>query len=91
MERILRALYSISVATSFSAALYSTIIFSMLGLYGHSALGMGNDAGYSEFVKATSFIRVSGFRKNTLGSGRSQHGRFCPWPVPRELYNSNCE
>lgn len=66
IEHFLRALYSVFIATAFSAALYSTIVFSVLGLYGNTALGIGADSGYSEFVKATAFIRVSGFRSFLL-------------------------
>jgi hypothetical protein len=65
-EHFFRALYSVFIATSFSAALYATIVFSVLGLYGNTALGIGADSGYCEFVKATGFIRVSGFRSFLL-------------------------
>jgi hypothetical protein len=65
-EHFFRALYSVFIATSFSAALYATLVFSVLGLYGYTALGIGADSGYSEFVKATGFIRVSGFRSFLL-------------------------
>lgn len=40
----------------------TTIIFSFLGLYSKTALGMGNDAGFVEFFSATAGMRAVGFQ-----------------------------
>ena len=50
----------------FLAAFYTTVIFSLFGLYAKTALGSGDDLGYMELLKATSSMRYRGFRSFLL-------------------------
>ena len=55
-------IYSIFITITFVCAMYTTLVFALLGLYGNTSIGMGKDSGYLDFVKATSSIRVFGFK-----------------------------
>jgi len=42
--------------------LHATLIFSLMTMYGRTAVGLGNDDGYSEFFQKTAHIRYGSFR-----------------------------
>ena len=51
-------------------ALYSTVVFSLLGLYSKTCLGLNLDDSYDQFTKATSMVRIRGINSflASLGS-----------------------
>lgn len=60
-ENILRMVFATTVAMCICLGGYTTIVFSLLGLYSKRALGLGQDIEYLEFFSATSDVRRSGF------------------------------
>ena len=62
IERLAQSLHAIFVCLGFLAATYTTIVFTLFGLYAKTALGTGDDAAYLELLKATSDIRLRGFQ-----------------------------
>lgn len=61
VEQIAQILFVISIGTSVIAGSYTTIVFSLLGLYSKSAIGLGLDAAFVEFFKLTYGIRQLAF------------------------------
>ena len=45
----------------FMAAVYTTVVFSLYGLYAKTALGTLNDAGYLQLFEATISLLIKGF------------------------------
>ena len=62
MEEIAQALHGICICVGFLAALYTTVVFSLFGLYAKTALGVGDDEGYLQFMAATNMTRIRGFQ-----------------------------
>lgn len=56
-----KAVFAFAICISVMTGSYTTIIFSMLGLYSKTALGMGDDAKFLHFFAETSQLRKSGF------------------------------
>jgi uncharacterized membrane protein len=51
-----------SSATGVLAGLHSTLVFSLITIYGRTAIGMGRDEAFEIFFKKTSLVRFRGFR-----------------------------
>jgi hypothetical protein len=66
IERIAYGIHGISVCVGFLAAVYTTVVFALFGLYAKTALGTGDDTGYLELLGATGSIRVRGFQSFLL-------------------------
>ena len=62
LENAIAMLGSIFAIICIVMGMTTTIIFSLLGLYSKTALGMGNDAGFVEFFSATAEMRRVGFQ-----------------------------
>mmetsp|Transcript_27346 Transcript_27346/g.40430 ORF Transcript_27346/g.40430 Transcript_27346/m.40430 type:complete len:237 (-) Transcript_27346:298-1008(-) len=62
LENAVAMLCSIFAIICIVMGMTTTIIFSFLGLYSKTALGMGNDAGFVEFFSATAEMRRVGFQ-----------------------------
>jgi hypothetical protein len=62
MERVAQSIHGICVCIGFLAAVYTTVVFSLFGLYAKTALGTGDDQGYLKLLEATSSIRLRGFQ-----------------------------
>jgi hypothetical protein len=58
---IAKILFAISVGSSVLAGAYTTVVFSLLGLYAKSAIGMGKDAACMEFMTGTEHMRLYAF------------------------------
>jgi hypothetical protein len=58
---IVKIIFALVVCVSVTTGSYTTIIFSMLGLYSKTALGMGCDDKFLRFFQATQPLRDSGF------------------------------
>jgi hypothetical protein len=65
-HKLVYALYSVFVTVAINSALYTTVIFSLLSLYENTALGLGADKGFIEFVNETANIRKMGFQSFLL-------------------------
>lgn len=61
MENYAKVIFVLSVGLSILCGAYTTVVFSLLGLYSKSALGMGKDAAFLEFFEATTHIRQRAF------------------------------
>ena len=61
VENAAKILFVISVGLSIICGAYTTVVFSLLGLYSKSALGMGLDASFLEFFAATAMVRKRAF------------------------------
>ena len=61
INNIARVLFTISIGASVLAGVYTTVVFSMLGLYCKSAIGMGKDEACLQFMAATENMRKSAF------------------------------
>jgi hypothetical protein len=57
-----QSIHGICVCIGFLAAVYTTVVFSLFGLYAKTALGTGDDIGYLKLLEATSSIRSRGFQ-----------------------------
>lgn len=62
VEQVAQSLHGICICVGFLAALYTTVVFSLFGLYAKTALGVGDDDGYLQFMTATNTIRLRGFQ-----------------------------
>jgi hypothetical protein len=60
-NNIAKILFAISVGASVLAGAYTTVVFSLLGLYAKSAIGMGKDAACMEFMADTEHMRLYAF------------------------------
>ena len=58
---VAKIVFMVSVISSILAGSYSTVVFSLLGLYSKTALGMGRDENFIRFFKGTAGIRQNGF------------------------------
>ena len=58
---VAKIVFMVSVVSSILAGSYSTVVFSLLGLYSKTALGMGLDENFIRFFKETAGIRQNGF------------------------------
>jgi hypothetical protein len=61
LENIARLLFVLSAGLSMICGTYTTVVFSLLGLYSKTALGMGQDQAFLQFFAATDQIRKRGF------------------------------
>jgi hypothetical protein len=66
VERVAHSIHGICVCLGFMAAVYTTVVFSLFGLYAKTALGTGDDAGYLKLLAATTSIRLRGFQSFLL-------------------------
>jgi hypothetical protein len=66
VERVAHSIHGICVCLGFLAAVYTTVVFSLFGLYAKTALGTGDDTGYLKLLEATSSIRLRGFHSFLL-------------------------
>jgi hypothetical protein len=62
IENSFKILFVLSVGISIICGAYSTVCFSLLGLYSKTALGQGLDASFLEFYAATADVRDRAFR-----------------------------
>ena len=60
-SNIAKVVFCISVISSIMAACYTTVIFSLLGLYCRTALGMGRDQPFWDFFNQTTKMRETAF------------------------------
>ena len=60
-ENIAKIIFTIAIGCSVIAGAYTTVVFTLLGLYSKSAIGLGNDLAFVEFFDATATIRKSAF------------------------------
>jgi hypothetical protein len=56
-----KIVFTVSAIISVVAGAYTTVVFSLLGLYAKTALGMGLDARFMEFFEATAPYRKTAF------------------------------
>jgi hypothetical protein len=61
IENSANIVFLLSVGLSVICGTYTTVVFSLLGLYSKSALGLGKDAAFLEFFEATTHIRQRAF------------------------------
>lgn len=61
VENVAKVIFCFSTALSVVAAAHTTVVFSLLGLYAKTALGMGLDAKFVDFHHATFGIRKMAF------------------------------
>ena len=64
--RTCQMIHGISISVGVLSAMYTTVVFTLFGLYAKTALGIGNDEAYLELLKATSAIRLRGFQSFLL-------------------------
>lgn len=57
-----KILFAATMVASVLSGLYTTVVFSLLGMYVKTALGMGKDLAEINFFDATQSVRVSAFR-----------------------------
>ena len=62
LERIAYSIHGICVTIGFLTAVYTTVVFSLFGLYAKTALGTGDDSGYLQLLQSTSLVRFRGFK-----------------------------
>ena len=60
-ENIAKILFTIAIGCSVIAGAYTTVVFTLLGLYSKSAIGLGKDLAFVEFFDATARTRKSAF------------------------------
>jgi hypothetical protein len=61
IENYAKIVFALSVGLSTICGTYTTVVFSLLGLYSKSALGLGKDAAFLAFFDATTHIRQRAF------------------------------
>jgi len=61
LENGFKVFFSLSVALSILTGAYTTVVFSLLGLYAKTALGLGWDGPFLEFFQQTESIRKFAF------------------------------
>jgi hypothetical protein len=61
MENYTKIVFVLSVGLSIICGTYTTVVFSLMGLYSKTALGLGKDAAFLEFFEATIHIRQRAF------------------------------
>jgi hypothetical protein len=61
-ERAAHLINATAICCGIMSAIYTTVVFTLFGLYAKTALGNGNDKGYLELLKATSVVRFRGFQ-----------------------------
>jgi hypothetical protein len=61
LENIARVIFVLSAGLSMICGAYTTVVFSLLGLYSKTALGLGRDQAFLQFVAATAQGRQRGF------------------------------
>jgi hypothetical protein len=66
VERAVQSVHGVCICIGFLAAVYTTVVFSLFGLYAKTALGTGDDKGYLQLLEATSAIRLRGFQSFLL-------------------------
>lgn len=66
IERAAQSVHGVCICIGFLAAVYTTVVFSLFGLYAKTALGTGDDKGYLQLLEATSAIRLRGFQSFLL-------------------------
>jgi hypothetical protein len=60
-KNIAKILFTIAIGCSVIAGAYTTVVFTLLGLYSKSAIGLGKDLAFVAFFDATASIRRSAF------------------------------
>ena len=66
IEQVAQCIHGISICVGLLAAVYTTVVFSLFGLYAKTALGTGDDQGYLKLLEATKVPRVRGFHSFLL-------------------------
>lgn len=61
VDNVAKILFAILISISIMSGAYTTVVFSMLSLYSKSALGLGKDDAYVDFMAETAQIRTSAF------------------------------
>ena len=61
VDNYAKVLFVAAVGSSIVAGAYTTVVFSLLGLYSKSALGLGKDLAFVQFFDATAGIRKTAF------------------------------
>jgi hypothetical protein len=61
LENIARLIFVLSAGLSMICGAYTTVVFSLLGLYSKTALGLGRDQVFLQFFAATAQVRQQGF------------------------------
>lgn len=62
VQKINYLIFLISCATCVLSGTYTTLIFSLIGIYSKTSLGMEKDAAYFQFIEKTTAYRRIGFR-----------------------------
>jgi len=60
-ENVAKLIFCASMVVSICSGLYTTVIFSLLGLYSKTALGLGHDEPYLQFMASTATERQWAF------------------------------
>jgi hypothetical protein len=58
---IIKIIFMVSTVISISAGSYTTVVFTLLGLYAKTAIGLGRDAPFLEFFELTAIYRKLAF------------------------------
>jgi hypothetical protein len=61
MDQMAQIMFVITVITSVLSGSYTTIVFSLLGLYSKSAIGLGRDEAFVSFFQQTHHLRQYAF------------------------------
>ena len=61
LQNLAKIVFNLSVGLSIICGAYTTVVFSLLGLYSKSALGLNMDASFLEFFAATATVRKRAF------------------------------
>lgn len=61
LENVIKVVFCGSVVLAIMTGMYTTVVFTLLGLYSKAAIGMGYDQQYLDFFAATARIRSLAF------------------------------
>ena len=61
INNVTKAVFTVFCIISVLCGAYTTVVFSLLGLYSKSAIGMGHDQAFLDFLKATASFRKLAF------------------------------
>ena len=61
IDNTLKILFSICMLVSVACGIYTTIVFTLMNIYGHTALGLGLNDSFVEFFSACAKYRQFGF------------------------------
>jgi|OM-RGC.v1.029716817 hypothetical protein len=79
---VVSGIFSVAIMTSVLAGIYTTVVFTLLTIYSKSALGLGKDTTFMNFLAATTRYRRTGFRMFLLsvaGTTVSFFTRYSHW------------